>query len=87
MIFNGDSGNNYATHLLGQANGNPPTATASTSAPYIYNNAVTGATATANVFGVIVMDIVDYSSTNKYKTVRFLGGQDSNTSGIFEFAS
>lgn len=41
----------------------------------------TGSTATANVFGAIVLDILDYADTNKYKTTRSLAGLDSNTAG------
>lgn len=36
---------------------------------------------TASVFGVGVCDILDYTSTAKYKTVRTLSGYDSNGSG------
>jgi hypothetical protein len=31
--------------------------------------------------GVVIADILDYKNTNKYKTVRSLGGYDSNGSG------
>ena len=40
-----------------------------------------GATATANVFGSIIVDILDYTSTVKNKTVRQIGGYDANGSG------
>jgi hypothetical protein len=49
-----------------------------------YNGAVTyrigGATAPANTFGVVITDILDYTSTSKYKTFRSLGGADYNGS-------
>jgi hypothetical protein len=32
----------------------------------------------ANAFGAGVWDILDYTSTNKYKTIRVLGGLDTN---------
>jgi hypothetical protein len=35
----------------------------------------------ANIFGIVVIDILDYANTNKNKTVRQLGGFDSNGSG------
>ena len=35
----------------------------------------------ANMFGVAIIDILDYANTNKYKTVRTLGGMDGNGSG------
>jgi hypothetical protein len=40
-----------------------------------------GAASTANVFGSIIVDILDYSSTVKNKTVRQIGGYDANGSG------
>lgn len=40
-----------------------------------------GSTATASVFGVGVMDILDYTNTNKYTTTRILGGADINGTG------
>lgn len=39
-----------------------------------------GAT-TSNVFGVNVTDILDYTNTNKYKTVRTLWGYENNNVG------
>lgn len=42
----------------------------------------TGANATANVFGVGIMDVLDYTSTNKYKTTRTIGGNDTNGGGL-----
>lgn len=48
---------------------------------------ITGSTATANVFGAAVIDILDYANTNKNKTVRTLGGFDANGSGQIVFTS
>jgi hypothetical protein len=39
------------------------------------------ASSTASVFGGIVIDILDYANTNKYKTMRTLSGYDANGSG------
>jgi hypothetical protein len=36
---------------------------------------------TANAFNGCVIDILDYASTSKYKTIRTLGGKDVNGSG------
>lgn len=36
---------------------------------------------TANVFGVAIVDILDYANTNKTKTIRSLTGKDLNGSG------
>lgn len=32
----------------------------------------------ANIWGATILDILDYTNTNKYKTVRALGGYDTN---------
>jgi hypothetical protein len=47
----------------------------------------TAATATANVFGAGVNDIVDYSSTSKNKTVRTFQGFDRNGAGTVSMVS
>lgn len=77
---NGDSGANYANHRLeGQGS------TASGSGGSSLNAAIFGtmpaSSATASVFGVGVIDILDYANTSKYKTFRTLSGFDSNGSG------
>lgn len=41
----------------------------------------TGSTATANIFGTAIIDILDYTNTNKYKTIKVMQGSDSNGSG------
>ena len=46
------------------------------------------ASATANAFGVTIIDILDYANTNKYKTFRSLVGSDTNdTNGAVGLAS
>jgi hypothetical protein len=45
------------------------------------NEVVAKTTDTANAFGVTIIDFLDYSNTNKYKTTRALGGRDLNGSG------
>jgi hypothetical protein len=42
---------------------------------------ITGANAGANIFGVQLIDISDYSNTSKNKTIRAMGGFDNNGSG------
>lgn len=43
--------------------------------------------ATANVFGTILIDILDYANTNKNKVFRSIGGYDNNGSGAVAFNS
>lgn len=48
---------------------------------------VPAASANANVFGAAVVDILDYTSTNKTKVIRALNGFDNNGSGWVELSS
>jgi hypothetical protein len=80
--FNGDTGANYRAHYLG---GNGSVAFAGDfGASQTSANAgwVSGSTQSANVFGTIIVDILDYANTSKYKTVRSLTGSDNNGSGL-----
>lgn len=55
-----------------------------TSGPYFE---VTGSTAIADTFGVAVIDIIDYASTTKNKTMTFLSGTDRNGAGNLSLKS
>lgn len=84
--LNGDSGANYSAHNI---NGDGTTAGAqqssATATPLIIRNG--GISSTANITSAGVFDLLDYTSTNKGKTWRNLGGQDLNGSGLIELAS
>jgi hypothetical protein len=87
LQFNGDTGSNYSSH---DVNGSGATAyaEAATSQSNIAMQRITGASAAANIFGTVIADIVDYGATTKYKTVRWLGGFDNNsTQGEIYFGS
>lgn len=86
--FNSDTGSNYASHNL-KGDGSSATAGASTSATKftVLRDSLTTANITANTFSGFVLDILDYKNTNKYKTVRTLGGFDANGSGVISFTS
>jgi hypothetical protein len=47
----------------------------------------TGAGSTASMYGVGIADILDYTNTSKYKTVRILLGSERNDPGIILFNS
>jgi len=70
--------NNYAKHNL---NGNGSAAGSSGGANDRGYDGMVNANFTANVFNGYVFDILDYTNTNKYKTVRALQGFDSNGDG------
>ena len=78
VVANSDSGSNYSHHVLvGYGSGVATSATASTTRVNSgYSYLTSGST-----FGVTVLDILDYASTNKYKTFRSIGGTDWNGGG------
>ena len=87
MRFNSDTGSNYAFHTL---SGNGSTASATGSATQTsFNDFMRAASnsLTAGIFGVAVVDILDYANTNKYKTLRALQGGDSNGAGMVGITS
>ena len=88
--FNSDSGSNYSYHLL-YGQGSSIFAAGLTARTLMEATSAT-TTATANPFAGGVIDVLDYGSTNKNKTIRVLGGFDnnsgaSNQEGYITFAS
>jgi trimeric autotransporter adhesin len=81
--FNNDTTSSYATHRL-VGNGATVSASGTFNESEISN---TPQSATASIFGVGVMDILDYTNVNKFKTTRTLGGWDENGSGRIELVS
>ena len=83
MNFNSDNSSaNYRNHNLF---GNGSTATSNTdgNAEYI---GMQGSAMTTGP-GVQIIDILDYTNTNKYTTSRFLSGYDANGSGYVFYGS
>tara|TARA_R110000868_G_scaffold121354_3_gene321879 strand:+ start:4427 stop:4987 length:561 start_codon:yes stop_codon:yes gene_type:complete len=85
LQLNGDGGGNYSSHLL-IGDGASATASSSTSATVMYlgYNAPTGYT---SVGAASIIDILDYTNTSKYKTLRCLNGVDGNGSGKVDLSS
>ena len=86
MQFNADTGSNYAYHGL-DGNGSSASAFGLATQTFMDVERAAAATATASVFGVSVVDILDYANTNKYKTMRSLGGFDNNGDGSITLTS
>ena len=85
LNFNSDTtSTNYYRHSL-SGNGTAASAAASNSDNEIINSI--GSSSSANVYGINIIDILDYADTNKYKTVRNLLGQDNNGSGVVQLTS
>lgn len=81
--FNSDTASNYSWHYL-YGNG----ASAGSSAGATQTNGILyTSTAASSYPNVGVADILDYANTNKYKTVRSLGGCDANGSGTVSLFS
>jgi hypothetical protein len=79
LRFNSDATNNYSTqHWLGGDGSGVVASYDGASGPGMYVERITSASQTANAFGVGVLDILDYTSTNKTKVLRFLTGADVN---------
>jgi hypothetical protein len=76
MQLNGDTGNNYTNHAL---YGDGATVTAFASAPRSNIRAIGSlASSAGSGWSAGIVDILDYANTNKYKTVRWLQGYDTN---------
>ena len=89
--LNSDNSNtNYNIHIL-RGTGTTVVSEAVTSGSansfIVSNEAVAKSNDTASVFGVVVIDLLDYSNTNKYKTTRALGGRDTNGGGAITLTS
>lgn len=80
MYFNNDVTNSYATHSL-IGNGSSASSSGFVSEPRFYLPSVFPANNTAQFCSAII-DVLDYTNTNKNKTVRMLHGYDANGSGI-----
>ena len=74
---NGDTGANYAWHYM-YGNGSSAASTAGASQTVTAYMAGVLGTTTGGQFGTVVLDVLNYSNTNKYKTLRGLGGTDMN---------
>jgi hypothetical protein len=72
--FNADSGNNYAIHRLFTNNGSTPQSQNFTTQNTMFYSGVPAALQTANAFGGAIIDILDFSSTTKNKTIRVQSG-------------
>jgi hypothetical protein len=80
--LNGDTGTNYSSHRM-YGNGSSVVANAYTSEDFMRNlGAIAGNTATANVFGAGIIDILDAFEATKYTTVRSFSGTWRTTSGL-----
>ena len=81
LRFNNDS--NSAWHYL-KGDGTNVVSSAST---YQAGDIYAGDTGTSSGYGVQIIDLLDYTNTNKFKVMRSLGGYDLNGSGVVSLRS
>lgn len=84
--INNDSGSNYARHELSGNGSTVNAAGAATQTLGLYYPAPYDSN-TAGIFGTVIIDIHDYASTTKNKTVRAFAGSDLNGSGDIYLSS
>ena len=78
LVINSDStATNYYTHTL-SGNGSNAVAGSANNNTNGVAPAIGSYTGLANIYAAGVMDILDYSNTNKFKTLRHLTGCDTN---------
>jgi hypothetical protein len=75
---------NYYYHYL-RGNGSTASASAGNSPSFLAS--VSTSSDNADIFGVGVIDILDYGNTSKNTTTRILGGLDYNGSGVVQLVS
>ncbi len=87
LTINSDSGSNYSRHYV-QGDGASATAYGQASQTKINFASTSGASATASSFGAGIIDILDYTNTNKNKTIRVFSGYDTNSTwGVSKLSS
>ena len=83
--FNSDSTlTNYYRHLV---RGNGSVADSLTANDNTIISSISTSLDNADTYGGVVIDVLDYANTNKYKTTRYLGGVDYNGSGYIQLGS
>ena len=81
--FNGDTGANYIGYHTLSGNGSAASANGYGATNYAYFLSVIAGSDASNTttYGTAIVDIIDYTNTSKYKTLRNFGGFDRNGSG------
>lgn len=78
LQFNSDTGSNYARHYI-IGNGSSASVAAGASASSMWCLYYSGANISTSTYGVGIIDVHDYASTTKNKTIRSFTGMDGNT--------
>lgn len=86
MRFNNDTGSNYDNHRL-RGDGSTATSGADINVSSIHLSRLGPLVSGTQFYNGGVTDILDYANTNKYKTIRTLGGYDRNGTGSVDLQS
>jgi len=82
LTFNGVSTATHSSHYL-VGNSSVVGVLAQSNQAYIRLYGHTSASTTANAFSASIVDILDYTSTNKNKTIRSISGQVDSATNIY----
>ncbi len=85
ITLNSDTGSNYSYHAL-YGNATNALAYGYANQTNIYSGGILAASSTADCFSPLLIDILDYKNTNKYKTLRILCGAEYNSSAFDEIS-
>jgi hypothetical protein len=78
--FNGDTGSNYAFHQL-YGNGATAGSEGYASQSEMNLGELCAGSAPANTFGSVMLDVLEYTNTNKFKTMYEVGANERNNAG------
>ena len=82
LRFNGDLGNTANNHYLRGDGSSAVSGANQINANYVITVPQPSNDALANVYASTIIDILDYSSTTKFKVARAISGYDLNGSGL-----
>lgn len=80
LQFNSNTGSNYTYHAI-TGDGATASSGSLSSQTNQYPGYLTGANNTSSIFAATIIDILDYTNTNKFKTTRTISAGDGNGSG------
>jgi len=84
LTFNGGGTSDYGFRHALNGNGSSVASISGSSTGVIHlTDTISDAGSVANVYGCVIIDILDYANTNKNKTVRAIGGADNNGTANF----
>lgn len=86
--FNNDQSGSYSDQTIYASGGGSISTFNASGTSYMAFQRISGANTTAGNFGAVIIDVLDYTSTSKGKTVRQIGGQVNNdTSSVAGYTS